>query len=305
MGIEYFQGKQCVVGRMAMMSYSDTKERQVQLVKRAFSRSKEYAAEYQGNTPIAHFFNTRIRRVVQLLKGFEEGRVLDVGCGPAVIGQVFRNKPIQYYGIDVSDDMTHFCMKAYAEESQFHFTIGKIEKLEFPEDSFDVVLCLGVLEYVLDGLAAMREVVRVLKPNGIAIATMLNDRSPYRFWQNHVYWKLANGIARIRCILQGAPGKHGANGAEERHRPETVGYDESAFRRLLTTAGLVVEDVAYYDFNIVPSPLYEVIPAVSIFVSSHLESLCRSWLRFLGTGFMMKCRKKRSTPLGNGQRLQE
>jgi SAM-dependent methyltransferase len=44
-----------------------------------------------------------------------------------------------------------------------------IHSIPFPENTFDVVLCNHVLEHVRDDIQAMREIKRVLKPEGFAI----------------------------------------------------------------------------------------------------------------------------------------
>ena len=44
-----------------------------------------------------------------------------------------------------------------------------ITDMSFPDETFDVVLCLHVLEHVLDDRKAMKELYRVLKPNGWGI----------------------------------------------------------------------------------------------------------------------------------------
>ncbi len=44
-----------------------------------------------------------------------------------------------------------------------------VQKMEFGDDQFDVVICCHILEHVADDASAMREIHRVLKPKGFAI----------------------------------------------------------------------------------------------------------------------------------------
>jgi ubiquinone/menaquinone biosynthesis C-methylase UbiE len=258
---------------------------QHELVKKEFTRAKDYASEYRSNNPQAHFFNTRMQRVSEFLGNFNSGKVLDIGCGPGIIGNTFRGRPIEYHGVDISEEMIKECIDNFGNDPQFRFSLGKIESLSFPESCFDVVLCLGIFEYVLDVHVAISEIVRVLKLNGIVIVTMHNGMSPYRIWKRFVYSKINNSINKIMRSMTG-----------KRNDPGTIRgkftiYSETAFRHLLTSGGLEIEDIVYYDFNLFFSPMDSLFPRASVFVSRKLEFLCRSKLKSLGTGFILKCRK--------------
>jgi ubiquinone/menaquinone biosynthesis C-methylase UbiE len=52
-----------------------------------------------------------------------------------------------------------------------------IERLSFPNRSFDVVLCNHVLEHVANDEAAMRELARILAPTGVAVITIPGEWS--------------------------------------------------------------------------------------------------------------------------------
>ena len=258
---------------------------QVQLVKKEFSNAKAYAEAYQKNTSSAHFFNTRLLRVSELIEDFKVGRVLDIGCGPGIIGTKLGARPIEYYGVDVSQEMIKECIGRFGHDRRFRFSVGRIEELPFPDSCFDLVLCLGILEYVTKIHAAMSEIARVVKPNGIIIATMLNGMSPYRLWRRFVYSKIMNGIWKLKRLKNGMRNSQGTTGAALRL------YSERDFRHLLTLEGLDVENIVYYDFNLVLAPLDARFPKTTVFLSKKLEFLCRSKLNFLGTGFIIKCRK--------------
>jgi len=268
-----------------------TRRHQHLLLREAFRHSRDYALEYQGNSPRAHFFNTRIRRVSELCRGFDRGRVLDIGCGPAIVGSLFRGRKVEYHGADISEHMIGICRESYGRDPQFLFSVQSVEELGFWDASFDMVLCLGVLEYVLDQKAAIREMTRVLRPGGILIATMLNRMSPCALWERWVHLKLSLALGKAVRIIKTPRLESAAPGVNRGMRPRTLLLGEGAFRNLMTSGGLRIEDALAYSFCLIPSPLEALVPRLSVFVSRNLECLCRSPLRFLGRGIMVKCRK--------------
>lgn len=261
---------------------------QLQLVQKEFARARAYASEYQGNTPQAHFFNTRLKRVGELLKDFKAGRVLDVGCGPAIIGHLFCGRSVQYYGVDISQDMIGECINTFGDDPQFSFSVGRIEELQFPSSYFDVVLCLGAFEYLSEGHVAMKEIARVTKMNGTIIITMHNPFSPYRVWLRYGFGKLRNAPTKLMRLIKG---RRYDQGAKVPKRPVFRVYSEKALRHLFASEGLRVEDVVYYDFNLFLSSLDALFPKASVYVSRKLEFLCRTKMKCLGTGFIIKGKK--------------
>ena len=260
---------------------------QLRLVQLEFSQATAYTEGYGVNAPKSHFFNTRLRRVGELLGDLEAGRVLDVGCGPAMVGRLFLDRPIQYFGVDASEEMLRECVKTFGGHPQFHFSLGRIEKLSFPDSHFEVVLCLGAFEYLLDGKAGMKEIARVAKDNGIVIVSMHNPHSPYRLGLHYGYDRLRNAWNRIGRLRE----RRGNRGEEKHQRPAFAVYTEKAMRRLFSSAGLQVEDVVYYDFNLLLPPLNSLFPNASLWVRRNLEFLCRGRLKLLGYGYLMRGRK--------------
>jgi SAM-dependent methyltransferase len=82
-------------------------------------------------------------------------RVLDVAPEEWMQTQLRRAPGIEYLSIDL--------------ESTLAMRQMDVTRLELPDASFDVIFCNHVLEHVPDDLAAMRELLRVLKPGGWAI----------------------------------------------------------------------------------------------------------------------------------------
>jgi SAM-dependent methyltransferase len=92
-----------------------------------------------------------------------DARLLDVGCGGAWLGDHFDD----YTGIDVSPEAVE---EARSRGRQVLLVNGD-EPLPFDEASFDGVVLKDVLEHVAEPVNLVREVRRVLRPNGTVFAS--------------------------------------------------------------------------------------------------------------------------------------
>lgn len=90
-------------------------------------------------------------------------RILDVGCGTGanleMLGQFGDAE-----GVDVSAEALSFCRQRGLENVR----LGEAAKLPYPDESFDLVTGLDVVEHLDDDLAGLSEMRRVLKPGGRA-----------------------------------------------------------------------------------------------------------------------------------------
>jgi len=97
--------------------------------------------------------------------------VLDVGCGTGV-DAIFAAKMVgpagAVTGIDLVPEMLNRAKEnaSLAGVVNITFIESSAEKLPLPDASFDVVISNGVFNLVVDKLAALKEVWRVLKPGG-------------------------------------------------------------------------------------------------------------------------------------------
>jgi ubiquinone/menaquinone biosynthesis C-methylase UbiE len=97
-------------------------------------------------------------------------RVLDAGCGPGTItlGLARRVAPGLVIGIDIED--SQFAQAGeQAQRESLHMELQKasVYELPFDNDSFDAVFSHAVLQHLSDPSAALAELRRVLKPNGV------------------------------------------------------------------------------------------------------------------------------------------
>jgi len=95
-------------------------------------------------------------------------RVLDIGCGPGFLcesmAEIVGPKGT-VVGVDISADLIARC-NARKTSTQLSYEVGDATKLGQPNDSFDVVVCTQVAEYVTDLDRVFSEAFRVLRPNG-------------------------------------------------------------------------------------------------------------------------------------------
>lgn len=87
-------------------------------------------------------------------------KFLDVGCGTGANLEMLSQFGMAE-GVDVSDDALEFCRKKGLKVHK-----GLAEELPFPDESFDVVTALDVVEHLDDDVAGLKEMFRVLKKGG-------------------------------------------------------------------------------------------------------------------------------------------
>jgi 2-polyprenyl-3-methyl-5-hydroxy-6-metoxy-1,4-benzoquinol methylase len=117
-------------------------------------------------------------------------RILDIGCAKGFLVSALRMVGYNAMGIDISEyavGQANDYVKPFLQTAE----LGK-EDLPYDNNSFDVIICMGTLEYVPDQDFAVSEINRILKPGGTLLITTLesapaNDR--YRVYAKaRSYW---------------------------------------------------------------------------------------------------------------------
>lgn len=119
----------------------------------------------------------RYKKVKELI-GNKKGRLLDIGCGRPC-ESMEDGSFIKYLGYGTGMDITN-C------SPEFDFKRGDILNIPFPEESFDIIVCMEVLEHIKDVDLALKNIYRVLKYDGIFIMSTPNNSLLWRivwfFW---------------------------------------------------------------------------------------------------------------------------
>jgi len=121
---------------------------------------------------------TRLMELSALAHG---ERVLDVACGTGLV--TFRAAEAvgstgSVTGTDISEGMIEQCTALARERGVAHAVFQRMaaEQLDFPDGSFDAVLCgLGMM-YVTDFAGSIREMFRVTRPGGRAVSAVWGKR---------------------------------------------------------------------------------------------------------------------------------
>lgn len=118
----------------------------------------------------SHRWRTVENSAAYLLPQLESGQsVLDVGCGPGTITADLARRvaPGAVLGVDRSADVVEQATAANADSENLDFVVGDVYALDIDDDSFDVVHAHQVLQHLSDPIAALREMRRVCRPDGV------------------------------------------------------------------------------------------------------------------------------------------
>jgi tRNA (uracil-5-)-methyltransferase TRM9 len=107
-----------------------------------------------------------------LFANLKEGeKVLDLGCGNGRWYQVFKEKKVDYFGVDNSEKLIEIAKENFPDAK---FFIGDALNLSFPDNFFDKVYSIALLHHIPSEnfrVEVLKETKRVLKPGGILILT--------------------------------------------------------------------------------------------------------------------------------------
>lgn len=92
--------------------------------------------------------------------------LLDVGSSTGFIDNYLSKNFAMVTGIDIDTEAIDHASKTFSD-GHLHFCVGDAMSLDFPENSFDVVICSQIYEHVPDARRMMDEIYRVLKPEGV------------------------------------------------------------------------------------------------------------------------------------------
>lgn len=137
-----------------------------------------YSSKYERSDSI--FGIEKIRRLellVEYAQSLKPKCILDAGCGPGVVLSALTRRLLgaKFAGVDLS-----FQMLRQAQSNNLEgvpFVQSSVEQLPFPDNLFDLIYALGVLDYLDAPDRFFKTAQRTLRPGGYFIFTYPNADS--------------------------------------------------------------------------------------------------------------------------------
>ncbi|HEX7505743.1 MAG TPA: class I SAM-dependent methyltransferase [Polyangia bacterium] len=124
---------------------------------------------YYHRPVVGWFYRKRLRMGLDLLPNKGASRVLEVGVGSGILVPTLSSHFARYTGTDLV--LANGLERLVAPSCQARFLQADLlQESSLPEASFDIVVCLSVLEHIPDAEAAASALARTLVKGGTLIA---------------------------------------------------------------------------------------------------------------------------------------
>jgi ubiquinone/menaquinone biosynthesis C-methylase UbiE len=110
--------------------------------------------------------NDFIEHMVSFCEPKPEWKAMDVGTGPGIIAAAVREFVEDVTGVDIAENMISHANELYRDINGLEFQHGNVEKLDFPDDTFDLATARMVFHHVGNCPQGLTEILRTLKPGG-------------------------------------------------------------------------------------------------------------------------------------------
>lgn len=97
-----------------------------------------------------------------LLEVISEGKILDIGCGGGFFLDKFDSKKWDRKGVEIDKDTVKFGKENFGVDIE----LWDSKTIPFADNFFDAIMFRGSFEHIVDPDIVVKEVKRVLKPNG-------------------------------------------------------------------------------------------------------------------------------------------
>jgi 2-polyprenyl-3-methyl-5-hydroxy-6-metoxy-1,4-benzoquinol methylase len=159
------------------MNNSNSKQVETLLAKPEVHQRWESGYRTEANE---RFYEQVFDYILKVLSPAPGATILDAGCGPCAHSARLARRGFRVQAVDFSEsalEMAAEQVRARGLEGQITLRRESLLGLSFPDESFDYVLCWGVLMHIPEVERAVAELARVVKPGGQLVISEANMRS--------------------------------------------------------------------------------------------------------------------------------
>lgn len=152
------------------------------MVKKQKNSGTQWEKIYQGEGQSYKYYNiletphTDMDKIIKLFKKNKVKRVLDLGCGAGRNTWYLANHGFEVYGLDNAPTGLKILKKALQERGlKAELRVGDaFTKLPYVDNFFDAVISVQVMQHAKEPtiIKAIKEIIRVVKPNGLIFITL-------------------------------------------------------------------------------------------------------------------------------------
>ncbi len=106
-------------------------------------------------------------------------RVLEIGCGAGMFLVEIADRGWDVTALDMSEEAI-----SHVRNAGFKGVVGTLEQAKFPSGHFDAVFAWMLVEHLVDPLAGLREIARILKPGAHFAFSVPNADGGFEFWRD-------------------------------------------------------------------------------------------------------------------------
>ena len=229
------------------------------IIKEHFSRSaKDWDSLYSDSDEKHSFTRFELRRRKEIVFTFIEKinsekikRALDLGCGAGQYLLQLSSMDFECFGADISEEM----LKITREKFIFHkikdvmLINSDCYELPIEDNYFDLILCIGVLEYLDNETQALLEMKRTMKPGGFAIVTFPNLYK-LRNLLNPYYYIIRIWTYLFSIKSAQTPEGNNSNNVKIDFNKSTVSrYSLSKVKKIVSNSGFSIIEAKGYCFG--------------------------------------------------------
>lgn len=134
--------------------------------------------DYERMVPEFHkdklIYSEHVTRYLAAKPIVKNKTVLDIASGSGYGSKILAESAKFVYGVDINEVAVNYSQKNYGSNN-IKYLVGDGESIPLENASVDVVVTFETIEHIKNYKKFLEEIVRVLKPNGVAIISTPND----------------------------------------------------------------------------------------------------------------------------------